>query len=96
VADVFASVPRKDQWAKRDCYLRGLIMDGRRKSSQAMASRLPYGSEPIAMTTDLPPPSASLCVGLHTWRGLCGDVAAGVGSAHRPAAGAAGRSGAGM
>ncbi|MFE5189892.1 IS701 family transposase [Streptomyces sp. NPDC056628] len=45
VADVFASVPRKDQRAKSDCYLRGLMMDGRRKSIQAMASRLPDGNE---------------------------------------------------
>ncbi|MES4886244.1 IS701 family transposase [Streptomyces sp. NPDC000349] len=46
VADVFASVPRKDQRAKSDCYLRGLMMDGRRKSVQAMAARLPDGNEP--------------------------------------------------
>lgn len=45
VADVFASIPRKDQRAKGDCYLRGLMMDGRRKSIQAMASRLPDGNE---------------------------------------------------
>ncbi|MFE9069284.1 IS701 family transposase [Streptomyces violaceusniger] len=45
VADVFASVPRKDQRAKSDCYLRGLMTDGRRKSIQAMASRLPDGNE---------------------------------------------------
>ncbi|MFF3501169.1 IS701 family transposase [Streptomyces sp. NPDC003247] len=45
VADVFASVPRKDQRAKGDCYLRGLMMNGRRKSIQAMASRLPDGNE---------------------------------------------------
>ncbi|MEV8563806.1 IS701 family transposase, partial [Streptomyces sp. NPDC051917] len=45
VADVFASVPRKDQRAKGDCYLRGLMLDGRRKSIQAMASRLPDGNE---------------------------------------------------
>lgn len=43
VADVFASIPRKDQRAKSDCCLRGLMMDGRRKSIQAMASRLPDG-----------------------------------------------------
>lgn len=40
VADVFASVPRKDQRAKGNCNLRGLMLDGRRKSIQAMASRL--------------------------------------------------------
>jgi SRSO17 transposase len=45
VADVFASVPRKDQRAKGDCYLRGLMLDGRRKSIQAMAARLPDGDE---------------------------------------------------
>src|SRR3954471_4442191 len=45
VADVFASVPRKDQRAKSDCYLRGLMLDGRRKSIQAMAARLPDGNE---------------------------------------------------
>jgi SRSO17 transposase len=45
VADVFASVPRKDQRAKGDCYLRGLMLDGRRKSIQAMASRLTDGNE---------------------------------------------------
>ncbi|MBR7677867.1 IS701 family transposase [Streptomyces daliensis] len=45
VADVFASVRRKDQRAKGDCYLRGLMLDGRRKSIQAMAARLPDGNE---------------------------------------------------
>ncbi|MFG2741705.1 IS701 family transposase [Streptomyces chartreusis] len=45
VADVFASVPRKDQRAKGNCYLRGLMLDGRRKSIQAMAARLPDGNE---------------------------------------------------
>jgi SRSO17 transposase len=45
VANVFASVPRKDQRAKSDCYLRGLMTDGRRKSIQAMAGRLPDGNE---------------------------------------------------
>jgi SRSO17 transposase len=44
-ADVFASVPREDQRAKGDCYLRGLMVDGRRKSVQAMALRLPDGDE---------------------------------------------------
>ncbi|MDQ0604039.1 SRSO17 transposase [Streptomyces canus] len=45
VADVFASVSRKDQRAKGDCYLRGLMLDGRRKSIQPMAERLPDGNE---------------------------------------------------
>jgi hypothetical protein len=45
VADVFASVPRHDQRAKGDCYLRGLMLDGRRKSIQSTAARLPDGNE---------------------------------------------------
>ncbi len=45
VADVFASVPRRDQRAKGNCYLRGLMLDGRRKSIQPMAERLPDGNE---------------------------------------------------
>lgn len=45
VADVFASLRRKDQRAKSDCCLRGLMLDGRRKSIQAMAARLPDGNE---------------------------------------------------
>ncbi|OKJ25822.1 IS701 family transposase [Streptomyces sp. CB01580] len=43
VAEVFAPVPRRDQRAKGDCYLRGLMLDGRRKSIQPMAERLPDG-----------------------------------------------------
>ncbi|MBH1934196.1 IS701 family transposase [Streptomyces sp. AV19] len=45
VADVFTSVPRRDQRTKGDCYLRGLMLDGRRKSISAMAGRLPDGDE---------------------------------------------------
>ncbi|MFJ9084234.1 IS701 family transposase [Streptomyces sp. NPDC102384] len=44
VADVFASVPRKDQRGWGECYLRGLMLDGRRKSIQPMAERLPDGN----------------------------------------------------
>jgi SRSO17 transposase len=39
-ADVFAPVPRSDQRAKGVMYLRGLLLDGRRKSMQPMAERL--------------------------------------------------------
>jgi SRSO17 transposase len=39
-ADVFASLPRKDQRARGGCYLRGLMLDGRRKSIEPMAARL--------------------------------------------------------
>jgi SRSO17 transposase len=38
--DVFESLPRKDQRARGECYLRGLMLDGRRKSIEPMAARL--------------------------------------------------------
>jgi SRSO17 transposase len=38
--DIFASLPRKDQRARGECYLRGLMLDGRRKSIEPMAARL--------------------------------------------------------
>jgi SRSO17 transposase len=38
--DVFASLPRADQRARGQCYLRGLMLDGRRKSIEPMAQRL--------------------------------------------------------
>ena len=40
VGDVFASLPRADQRAKGSLYLRGLMLDGKRKSMQPMAERL--------------------------------------------------------
>ncbi|GAA5179595.1 hypothetical protein GCM10023322_10050 [Rugosimonospora acidiphila] len=39
-AEVFAGLPRSDQRATGLRYLRGLMMDGRRKSMQPMAQRL--------------------------------------------------------
>jgi SRSO17 transposase len=39
-ADVFESLPRKDQRARGACYLRGLMLEGRRKSVEPMAQRL--------------------------------------------------------
>ncbi|MFE1453395.1 IS701 family transposase [Streptomyces olivaceoviridis] len=44
VADVFVSLPRRDQRRWGGCYLRGLMLDGRRKSIQPMAERLPDGN----------------------------------------------------
>jgi SRSO17 transposase len=38
--DVFASLLRADQRARGECYLRGLLLDGRRKSVEPMAQRL--------------------------------------------------------
>jgi len=39
-AEVFAPLARSDQRAKGETYLRGLLLDGRRKSMQPMAARL--------------------------------------------------------
>jgi SRSO17 transposase len=38
--DVFGSLPRRDQRARGQCYLRGLMLEGRRKSIEPMAQRL--------------------------------------------------------
>jgi SRSO17 transposase len=38
--DLFASLQRADQRARGQCYLRGLMLDGRRKSIQPLAQRL--------------------------------------------------------
>src|SRR4029453_15805413 len=62
-AEVFESLPRKDQRARGECYLRGLMLDGRRKSVEPIAARLggevhyqalppfgavsPWGSRPV-------------------------------------------------
>jgi SRSO17 transposase len=40
VEDVFALLPRADQRARGQCYLPGLLLDGRRKSIEPMAARL--------------------------------------------------------
>jgi SRSO17 transposase len=39
-AEVLASLPRADQRARGECYLRGLMLEGRRKSVEPMAARL--------------------------------------------------------
>jgi SRSO17 transposase len=41
--DLFASMPRKDQCRWGQTYLRGLLLDGKRKSIQPMATRLAQG-----------------------------------------------------
>jgi SRSO17 transposase len=41
--DLFASIPRKDQRRWGQSYLRGLLLDGKRKSIQPMAARLTKG-----------------------------------------------------
>jgi SRSO17 transposase len=38
--DIFASLPRTDQRARGQCYLRGLMLEGRRKSIEPMTARL--------------------------------------------------------
>lgn len=40
-ADVFASLTRAGWRERGECYLRGLMQDGKRKSVQPMAARLP-------------------------------------------------------
>src|SRR5215211_8934529 len=42
---VYAPLARCDQRAKAEQYVRGLLLDGRRKSIQPMAARLPDGDE---------------------------------------------------
>jgi SRSO17 transposase len=39
-AEMFAPLARSDQRAKGQTYVRGLLLDGRRKSMQPMAERL--------------------------------------------------------
>ncbi|EYT90909.1 hypothetical protein ThrDRAFT_03489, partial [Frankia casuarinae] len=39
-ARMFVDLPRRDQRAKGELYLRGLLLDGKRKSVQPMAERL--------------------------------------------------------
>jgi len=41
--DLFQSIPRKDQRHRGQTYLRGLLLDGKRKSIQPMAARLARG-----------------------------------------------------
>jgi SRSO17 transposase len=43
--EIFAPMPRKDQRRWGEVYLRGLMLDGRRKSIEPMAARLPDGDE---------------------------------------------------
>src|SRR5436190_6273544 len=43
--EMFASMARKDQRRWGEVYLRGLMLDGRRKSIEPMAERLPDGDE---------------------------------------------------
>jgi SRSO17 transposase len=43
--EMFASMARKDQRRWGECYLRGLMLDGKRKSIEPMATRLADGDE---------------------------------------------------
>jgi SRSO17 transposase len=43
--EVFASMKRRDQRRWGECYLRGLMLDGKRKSIEPMATRLADGDE---------------------------------------------------
>ena len=43
--EVFASLPRADQRRRAEAYVRGLLLDGKRKSVEPMAARLRAGGE---------------------------------------------------
>src|SRR5512140_3875107 len=43
--EMYGSLARCDQRAKGEQYVRGLLLEGRRKSIQSMAARLPDGDE---------------------------------------------------
>ena len=43
--EMYGSLSRCDQRAKAEQYVRGLLLEGRRKSIQPMAARLPGGDE---------------------------------------------------
>jgi SRSO17 transposase len=43
--EMFDSMSRKDQRRWGECYLRGLIADGKRKSIEPMAARVADGDE---------------------------------------------------
>jgi SRSO17 transposase len=45
VQEVFATLPRRDQRIQGECYLRGLMLEGHRKSIQSMAAQLPDANE---------------------------------------------------
>ncbi|HWD76578.1 MAG TPA: transposase, partial [Solirubrobacteraceae bacterium] len=44
-AEMYRPLARRDQRAKGEQYVRGLLVEGRRKSIQPMAARLPDGDE---------------------------------------------------
>src|SRR4051794_41000963 len=52
-AEMFAPLARADQRNKGTTYVRGLLLDGRRKSMQPMAERL--GVDPRGLQQSLPP-----------------------------------------
>lgn len=47
VADAFASVPRKDQRAKGDCYLRGRLPDGNERNVQQFVNQSTWDPVPV-------------------------------------------------
>jgi SRSO17 transposase len=63
---MYAPLARCDQRAKAEQYLRGLLLEGRRKSIQPMAARLPDGDE---QGVHAPPVPAHLRDGRQARRG---------------------------
>ena len=70
--DIFESLPRKDQRARGVCYLRGLMLDGRRKSIEPMTQRLGGEVLEFARSADRRDCSSA-----------CGNAAADPDSGHR-------------
>ncbi|MFF5553265.1 transposase [Streptomyces olivaceoviridis] len=60
---VFGSFPRRDQRRWGECYLRGLMLDGRRKSVQPMAERLPDGNMQAGSAAVREPVAVGLAAG---------------------------------
>ena len=54
VEDVVASLPRADQRDKGNLYLRGLMLDGRRKSMQPMGTRLGVDYQELQQSRSCP------------------------------------------
>ncbi len=51
-ADVFGGFARRDQRGKGELYLRGLLLDGKRKSMQPMGERLGVDHQRSAAPSD--------------------------------------------
>jgi SRSO17 transposase len=60
-AEMFAPLARRDQRDKSATYVRGLLLDGRRKSMQPMAERLGVDEQGLQQFITSPPGRWSRC-----------------------------------